>query len=474
VLLVGACVDETPLDPIEAVSEAESPPVSSAEAVFSLSSAAQNPIPDRYIILFNNNVQDVPALARQLAAGSDLHFVYTHVVKGFAATLPAPAIDGIRLNPNVEWIEQDQVVTTSTDETAASWGLDRIDQRALPLNNIYSYNYTGAGVTAYIVDTGIRFDHVEFGGRAAPGFDAIGDGRNGSDCVGHGTHVAGIVGGRTYGVAKAVRLVSVRVLNCSAIGTWSQVMAGFDWIAGHATRPAVANISLGGGLSSAVNTALRNMIAAGIQAGVSAGNSNSDACLRSPSSTVEAITVGATTSSDGKATFSNWGSCVDLFAPGIGIKSALHSSTTAIGGGDGTSVAAPHATGVAALFLQTRPTASAQMVADTIAAWTTKGVVTGANSVRNNLLFSKSAGTTPPAIVLNVTGVKVKGIRTATLRWSGVVTTNADVFRNGVRIVTYPNFGVYTDNLGHGGGWVTYRVCDAGSSRCSQNQTVSF
>jgi subtilisin family serine protease len=352
-------------------------------------------IPDQYIIVFKQDVRDVPGLARRLAAahGRSPRFVYEHALKGFAAQLPAAAAAALARNPNVAYVEQDQVVHAfETTQPNATWGLDRSDQRALPLSGTYTYTPTGAGVTVYIIDTGIRTDHAEFGGaggRASSGFDAIGDGRNGNDCNGHGTHVAGTVGGTTYGVAKAVKLVAVRVLNCNGSGTTSGVIAGVDWVKANHVKPAAANMSLGGGASTSLDNAVKNSIAAGVTYAIAAGNSNANACNYSPARVAEAVTVGATTSSDARASYSNFGSCLDLFAPGSSITSAWYTSATATNTISGTSMAAPHVAGVAALYLQTNATATPAAVANAIATTATSGKVTSAGTGSpNKLLFA--------------------------------------------------------------------------------------
>ncbi|HYO46012.1 MAG TPA: S8 family peptidase, partial [Gemmatimonadota bacterium] len=271
---------------------------------------------------------------------------------------------------------------------------DRIDQRALPLNETFTYTNTGTGVTAYIIDTGIRFSHSDFAGRAVSGYDAI-DGGSADDCHGHGTHVAGTVGGSTWGVAKNVKLVAVRVLDCQGSGTWSGVIAGIDWVTGEhkAVDPAVANMSLGGGGNTSVDTAVKNSIADGVSYAIAAGNGNivgiaQDACRSSPARVAEAMTIGATDKTDKKASWSNYGNCVDWFAPGVSITSAWNTSDTATNIISGTSMATPHTAGVAALYLQTHGGASPQTVRDALYANTTKNVVTSSKTTNKHLLFT--------------------------------------------------------------------------------------
>jgi subtilisin family serine protease len=310
-------------------------------------------------------------------------------LKGFAASLSPQALEALQKNPDVAYIEADQTVSISASQSPATWGLDRIDQRNLPLNNTYIYNYTGSGVRVYVIDTGIRRTHTQFGGRAYLGTDTVGDGQNGNDCNGHGTHVAGTIGGSTYGVAKAVRLYAVRVLNCSGSGTISGVIAGVDWVTQNRVLPAVANMSLGGGASSALDTAVNNSIAAGVTYAIAAGNSNANACNYSPARVAAALTVGATDSTDARASYSNYGTCLDLFAPGSSITSAWNTSDSATNTISGTSMATPHVAGVAALYLQRYPSASPSTVGSAIINGATTGKVTNPGTGSpNRLLYS--------------------------------------------------------------------------------------
>ncbi|MEX5719720.1 S8 family peptidase [Geodermatophilus maliterrae] len=336
---------------------------------------------------------------RARGLGGRIDHVYSAALTGFAVTLPEAAVTRLSAIPGVVAVERDQVVTATTTQPGATWGLDRTDQRDLPLSSSFDYTATDAGVTAYVIDTGITTAHTDFGGRAVSGYDAV-DGGPADDCNGHGTHVAGTVGGTTYGVAKSVRLVGVRVLDCAGGGTTSGVVAGIDWVtADHAAGdPAVANMSLGGGASTAIDTAVRNSIADGVSYAVAAGNGNSagvpqDACASSPARVPGALTVGATDRTDRAASFSNHGSCVDPFAPGVGITSAWYTNATATSTISGTSMATPHVAGVAALYLSGMPSAQPAAVATAITGTaTTNHVVLSRTAARagtpNRLLFS--------------------------------------------------------------------------------------
>jgi subtilisin family serine protease len=321
--------------------------------------------------------------------GLQVNLVFEQAVNGFSASIPRNAIQGLLRNPQVQVVEADVAVTVETDVQAdATWGLDRIDQRSQPLDGLYYYTHNGEGVSAYIVDTGIRFDHQEFEGRAVRGFDAFNDGQNGNDCNGHGTHVAGTVGAKTWGVAKRTRLVSVRVLDCTGTGSSSTIIAGIDWIMKNNRDPAVANFSIGGSRSETVNKAVRNLNAAGVQSSIAAGNEGADACLSSPGSTLEAVTVGGTGKTDTRRATSNWGPCVDVFAPGSAIYSASHVDQTSSMARSGTSMAAPHAAGVMALWLHQDPTLTPAQLHHMIIAHATQNVVIDAQSENAHLLHS--------------------------------------------------------------------------------------
>ena len=319
-------------------------------------SAAQNAAANDYIVTFRDDESDPEGQANGLikAHGGSLKYVYRYALKGFAvANLPDAAVEALQRNPRITRIERDGIVTAdgSGTQSGATWGIDRIDQRTLPLSTTYSWEGDGTGVTAYIIDTGIRTTHQEFGGRASGGFTSISDGNGTNDCNGHGTHVAGTVGGSTYGVAKAVTLVAVRVLGCSGSGSTSGVIAGVDWVTNNHAANAVANMSLGGSASSTLDAAVNGSVSAGVTYAVAAGNSNADACNSSPARAGSALTVGATTSGDAKASFSNYGTCVDINAPGVSITSAWNTGDAATNTISGTSMASPHVAGAAASYL---------------------------------------------------------------------------------------------------------------------------
>jgi len=340
-----------------------------------------------FIVVLQDDADVGDGARRAEARGGQVVAQWAHALRGYAVRGGPGLILDLRSDPNVQYVEQVQEYSISTTQSPATWGLDRIDQRTLPLNNSYSYTNTGAGVRAYIIDTGIRITHNEFGGRATWGAKFAGGPPD--DCNGHGTHVAGTVGGSTYGVAKGVSLVAVKVLNCAGSGTTTGVVSGIDWVKANAVKPAVANMSLGGGISSAIDNAVNSAVTSGVTFAVAAGNSNANACNYSPARAGAAITVGATTSTDARASYSNFGTCLDIFAPGSSITSAWKSSNTATNTISGTSMASPHVAGVAALYLQGNPGASPATVVGALVGNATSGAVSNAGAGSpNKLLFT--------------------------------------------------------------------------------------
>ncbi|MEU4547848.1 S8 family peptidase [Nonomuraea dietziae] len=358
------------------------------------SADAQALVPGTYIVVLKDR-PEVSRAATDLTAkhGGTKFREYTHALRGFAVHASERQAKRLAADASVEYVQQVVVHRASdTQPNPPSWGLDRIDQRNLPLNSSYTYGPTGAGVRAYIIDTGIRPTHSDFGGRASIGFDAIGDGQNGNDCHGHGTHVAGTTGGSAHGVAKGVTLVGVRVLNCEGSGTTDQVVAGIDWVTANAAKPAVANMSLGGSADTVLDTAVKNSIASGISYAIAAGNGffglfALDACTQSPARVPEAITVSITNNTDTKPSWGNRGPCVDLFAPGYNITSAWKDSDTSTSTISGTSMSTPHVAGAAAVYLQGHPGATPQQVRDAIVNNATTGVVKSPGSGSPNRLL---------------------------------------------------------------------------------------
>lgn len=346
-------------------------------------------IPDQYIVVLSDAVPDVDAVAARLAGKhhGQLKHTYKAALKGFAANMSAGEAAALAAEPDVAYVEQDQVVHATTLQSGATWGIDRIDQRSLPLSGTYSYNTTASNVRAYIIDTGIQTNHPQFGSRAQAVYDALGG--NGQDCNGHGTHVAGTVGSATYGVAKGVLLRAVRVLDCNGSGSNSGVIDGINWVAANHIAPAVANMSLGGGYSQATNDAVNKLASSGVFIAVAAGNSNADACNSSPSSAANATTVAASSSSDAKASFSNYGGCVDVYAPGVNITSTwINSGTNTI---SGTSMASPHVAGVGALYKATYGDASYSTIRSWIVNNATSNVISGnVSGTPNKLLYKGS------------------------------------------------------------------------------------
>ena len=409
-------------------------------------------IDNNYIVVFKNDVDNVDGEVDEISQKLNVKskYRYKHAIKGFAGVLSLAVVDALRNDPRVAYIEQDQEMHfVATQTNPPSWGLDRIDQRSLPLDASYTFNQTGAGVDAYIIDCGILLSHDDFGGRAVTGVDEITLGGAAIDGNGHGTHVAGTVGGNTYGVAKGVRLIAVRVLDNSGSGTTSGVVAGVDWVTGnHTTNPAVANMSLGGGISTSLDAAVRNSIADGVTYCIAAGNSTADASGSSPARVTEAVTVSATDINDGFAYFSNYGSVVDISAPGVNITSDWIPNNTSTNTISGTSMASPHVAGAAALYLQANPTATPAAVQSALKSNGTPNKITSvpAGTV-NLLLYSLIATGTPPPVpaapTLSTPVNGATGVSTSpALSWNA--STGANSY--GVQVSSDPGFATLVYN----------------------------
>jgi subtilisin family serine protease len=391
----------------------------------------------RYIVVFRDTVGNPGAEADRIMSGRPgrIEHRYERAIRGFAVSLPSTAedafLEAMSNNPNVDRVEVDEAVglrQSGVQSSPSAWGLDRTDQRDLPLNGSFSYAASGTGVSAYVIDTGIRASHLDFSGRVQPGYSAIADGYGSNDCNGHGTHVAGTLGGASYGIAKTVSLFPVRVLDCNGSGSLSGVLAGIDWVMIQGGKPAVVNLSLGSSASSTLDQAVDNLISNGFVVAVAAGNSAANACNYSPARVANAITVGATDTVDTRASFSNFGSCLDLFAPGRGIRSAWKDGDTASAVLDGTSMASPHVAGAAAQLLEQKPMASPIEIAQLLKGAASSGkVVSPGVGSPNLLLFASGSSpvTEPPpttTVSVSIGSLSGRGLLGKKGNWRAEVT----------------------------------------------------
>ncbi len=475
-------------EPFEATSAA---PENAVTATGTATPAEDDVIPGQYIVVLSEQpaaqargaADALTSLTADLPADAVSH-TYEAALTGFAAELSDAEVADLRNDPRVAYVEPDRVARLTGgpgSQTGATWGIDRIDARS-GRDGSYSWNVTGEGVTAYVIDSGVRISHTEFGGRASYGYDVYDNDPVADDCNGHGTHVAGTIAGTTYGVAKDAETVAVRAFDCAGRGRASTTLAGINWTVDNAVTPAVANMSFGTSKSAALEAAIATLLGRGIQATVAAGNGflglfPQNACSAAPAHIPGVLTVSATDLNDRRAGFANFGDCVDFFAPGVDVTSAWKDNDGATNTISGTSMAAPHVAGVVALLLETDPTATAQEVSDALFAATTRDVVQNARSVNAHLLYSLLDGTPPSEITLSgASQVLADGRWRAALDWAGANGARVEVYANGEVRVETPNDGsqTFTFDAPAAAANVAVKVCETASSLCSNEITLSF
>ena len=382
-------------------------PAAAAEGII-LGANAQDAIEGSYLVVFKDRATSREAVAVTARSMTDRYGgavteTWRHALRGFAVEMTERQARRLAADPAVSVVEQNRVVRVAdTQQNPPSWGLDRVDQRDLTLDRAYTYPNRASNVHAYVIDTGIRTSHQDFGGRATWGTNTVGG--SDTDCHGHGTHVAGTVGGAAHGVAKGVRLVAVKSLDCQGSGSTQSIVSGVDWVTANAVKPAVANMSLGGGASTAMDTAVRNSISSGVVYAIASGNSNANACNTSPARVAEALTINASANTDARASFSNWGTCTDMFAPGQNIASAWHTSDTATNTISGTSMASPHVAGVAALYLSTRPNSTVAQTNQALINAASTGKISDPGTGSPNRLAFVEQGAPAEVVVTNPGG----------------------------------------------------------------------
>lgn len=465
-------------------------------------------IKDQYIVLLSKKpgkqdrqaIEVLESLEKEVRSmpGARMKGIYKHALTGFAVKLTSAQVEKFRKDPRILSITPDRLIeledteitTAATIQEYPAWGLDRIDQRQLLLDRAYSYTATGSGVNAYIMDSGIRYSHNEFESRATLGIDLVRlypddtydiddpDIEDGGDCNGHGTHVAGTVGGKLYGVAKSVNLISVRVFSCRGSSSYSRIIQGVDWITENAVQPAVVNMSLGGPAYDLIDTAIENSIASGINYALSAGNQNHDACNNSPARTPSALTVGASMIDNQRASFSNFGDCLDLYAPGSKITSASHLDDSSVREMNGTSMAAPHVAGLAALYLERNNGATPAQVHTSVLENTTRNVISNVPSGTTNLMHSlwENVDFTPPShpdLMLEVYGFKEKNTNTIYLVWKPTEDPFVHIYKNGSYFAQWHNTGEYKLQT-NGKNSDVFKVCEINYNNCSAEVTTDY